>query len=151
MFCELAEFEGAVRSPIAFVKIEQHVLAGELRKFHELAVGRKERKIRGLLANVNVQRQILRRLRRQHNRSAQRYSRRRNHRRKRAAESVFLSFHLWLLLENADPHNYATLARRGADVVCAFRAQDTLIDDGNLTDRKSTRLNSSHPSISYAV
>src|SRR5690348_17987394 len=39
------------------------------------------------------------------------------------------------------------------DVIAALRAWagERDLTDGQLTDRKSTRLNSSHPSISYAV
>src|SRR6516165_6020913 len=56
---ELTELAQAVRSPVATVEINEDVVASIARQAHALAVGRGEHEIRGLVSNLDFQRQDL--------------------------------------------------------------------------------------------
>jgi hypothetical protein len=55
VFCELAEFEAAVRSPVSLIEVEQYVMPGELGKAEGAAIRRRKRKLRRLLADLYMQ------------------------------------------------------------------------------------------------
>jgi len=56
---ELTELAQAVRSPVATVEINEDVVASIARQAHALAVGLGEHEIRGLVSNLDFQRQDL--------------------------------------------------------------------------------------------